>query len=397
MNPIPVRVWTAQHDSTRLPTSQRDAERISDELYWQTTDDFNPVYQAFAQDMLTWMEDNHIPLLGYQAELRDDLLNVSVNDSACLSFEYFPRDNKIIYEQFLAFARQHELVVYDSDFPTTVFLPNKRSIPIGAYAMVSSMAQRQRIAQQQHKTTDIPVQFDQVPAWLKIQMDQTFAPFGFSPCVIQVDPAGAIIGSVWKKSAAGLMIIMSMVHERYGEIQIWGNTEIYMKDLFKIKAMIKNKDIKDMSYSTKHKDFLISIKDFKEESDALNLFFSKAVEVYRGYINSFTDTLSFYRYAYAHAFEDATRTLDSRFFLRCNHVLNLEHIDDFKAFQLRYETLANPIRAKQVGNDQKILSDVDGQYQLLQEHNIPTLAENPSFYTEDLGIEDLVLEYLGLI
>lgn len=174
MNPIPVRVWTAQHDSTLLPTSQHDAERISDELYWQSTDTPPSVYQAFAQDMLTWMEDHHIPLLGYQAELRDDLLNVSVNTSLCLSFEHFPRDNKIIYEQFLALAHQHELVVYDTNFPSTVFLPNKRSIPIGAYAMVSSMAQRQRLSQQQHKPTDTPFQFDQVPAWLKIQMDQTF-------------------------------------------------------------------------------------------------------------------------------------------------------------------------------------------------------------------------------
>ena len=397
MNPIPVRVWSAAHDSTRLPKSQRDAERISDELYWQSTDTPNPVYHAFAQDMLTWMEDNHIPLLGDQAELRDDLLNVSVNKSLCLSFEHFPCDNKIIYEQFLLLARKHELVVYDTNYPTTVFLPNKRSIPIGAYAMVSSMAQRQRVSQHQHKATDVPVQFDQVPEWLKIQMDQTFAPFGFSTCVIQLDSDGAIMGRVWKKSPAGLMIIASLVYERYGEMRIWGYVDIYVKDLFKIKAMIKQKDIYDTSYSTKHKDLTILVEDFKEKSGALQLFFPKAAAVYQGYIDAFTDTQSFYNYAYTHAFEDATRTRDSYFFLRCNMILNLEHIDDFKAFQLRYENLTNPIRAKQMDYEQKILSYVDEQYQLLQEHNIPTLAENPSFYAEDLGIEDSMIVRKKLI
>jgi hypothetical protein len=397
MNPIPVRVWTAQHDSARLPKSQRDAERISDELYWQSTDTPNPVYHAFAQDMLIWMEDNHIPLLGAQAELRDDLLNISVNKNLCLSFEHFPRDNKIIYEQFLLLARQHELVVYDTNYPTTVFLPNKRSIPIGAYAMVSSMAQRQRVSQQQHKATDVPVQFDQVPEWLKIQMDQTFAPFGFSPCVIQLDSDGAIMGRVWKKSPAGLMIIASLVYERYGEMRIWGYAKIYMKDLFKFKAMIKQKDINDMSYSTKHEDFTIYIQDFEEKSDSLQLFFPKAAAVYQGYIDAFTDTQSFYHYAYTHAFEDATRTLDSRFFLRCNMTLNLDDIDGFKTFKLKYENLRDPIRANQIGYAEQILSDVDEQYQLLQEHNIPTLAENPSFYAEDLGIEDSMIVRKKLI
>lgn len=397
MNPIPVRVWTAQHDSTLLPKSQRDAERISDELYWQSTDTLNPVYHAFAQDMLIWMEDNHIPLLGAQAELRDDLLNVSVNKSLCLSFEHFPRDNKIIYEQFLLLARKHELVVYDTNYPTTVFLPNKRSIPIGAYAMVSSMAQRQRVSQQQHKATDVPVQFDQVPEWLKIQMDQTFATFGFSPCIIQIDSDGAIKGKVWKKTPAGLMIIASLVYERYGEIRIWGYSEIYVKELFKVKAILEKKDIYDTSYSTKHEDLKILVEDFEEKSDALQLFFPKAAAVYQGYIDAFTDTQSFYHYAYTHAFEDATRTRDSRFFLRCNMILNLDDIDGFKAFKLKYENLRDPISAKQVGNDAKILSNVDKQYRLLQEHNIPTLAENASFYAEDLGIEDLILEYLDLV
>lgn len=242
MNPIPVRVWSAAHDSTRLPKSQRDAERISDELYWQSTDTSNPVYHAFAQDMLIWMEENHIPVLGDQAELRDDLLNVSVNKSLCLSFEHFPRDKKIIYEQFLLLARKHELVVYDTNYPTAVFLPNKSSIPIDAQEIVSSMARRERLSQhQQRKVTDTPIRFDQVPEWLKIQMDQTFAPFGFSPCVIQLDSDGAIMGRVWKKSPAGLIIIASLVYERYGEMRIWGTAEVYLKDLFKFKAMIKKK------------------------------------------------------------------------------------------------------------------------------------------------------------
>lgn len=193
------------------------------------------------------------------------------------------------------------------------------------------------------------------------------------------------------------MIIGSVVRERYGEIRIWGYADIKAKDLFKFKAMIKQKDVKDMSYSTKHEDFTILVEDVKEKSDALHLFFPKAAAVYQGYIDAFTDTQSFYHYAYTHAFEDATRTCDSRFFLRCNMILNLKHIDDFKAFQLRYENLTNPTRAKQMGYEEKILSDVDEQYRLLQEYNIPTLAENPSFYAENLGIEDLILEYLDLV
>ncbi|MEC7119565.1 MAG: hypothetical protein VXW65_06655, partial [Pseudomonadota bacterium] len=325
-----------------------DAERIADELFWKTTDTPIPVYQAFAQDMLTWMEDNNIPLLGAQAALRDDLLNVSVNDRVRLSFENFPRHHSTLYEQFLSLARKHELVVYDTNYPTAVFLPNNSSIPIDAQEIVSSMARRERLSQhQQRKATDTPIRFDQVPEWLKIQMDQTFAPFGFSPCVIQLDSDGAIMGRVWKKSPAGLMIIASLVYEQYGEMRIWGTAEVYLTDLFKFKAMIKQKDVKDMSHSTKHEDFTIFVKDFKEKSDSLKLFFPKAAAVYQGYIHAFTDTQSFYNYAYTHAFEDAMRTLDSRFFLRCNMILNLEHIDDFKSFKLQYEKLRNPTRANQ--------------------------------------------------
>jgi hypothetical protein len=170
-----------------------------------------------------------------------------------------------------------------------------------------------------------------------------------------------------------------------------------VKDLFKIKAMIKQKDIYDTSYSTKHKDFTILVEEFKEKSDSIKLFFPKAAAVYQGYIDAFTDTQSFYHYVYTHAFEDATRTRDSYFFLRCNKILNLDHIDNFKTFQLKYENLTNPIRAKQMGYEEKILSYIDEQYRLLQEHNISTLAENPSFYAEDLGIEDSMIVRKKLI
>ena len=195
MNPIPVMVWTAQHDSTLLPKSLDDAERIADELLGQETDSHNPiydVYQTFAAEMLAWMDQQKIPQFGAQASLHSDLRSGGALNATQFYFENFPRDHKTLYSQFLKIAQAHQLVVYDTAGPL-VFLPDGSSMPAAARWQLAALTNIYQLEEQNRNIHDIPTRFDQVPDWLKAQVDAHFSEYGFSKCVIQVSEDNSIM------------------------------------------------------------------------------------------------------------------------------------------------------------------------------------------------------------
>lgn len=376
MNPIPVMVWTAQHDSTLLPKSLDDAERIADELLGQETENPNSVYLAFAANMLAWMEENHIPLLGALASLHNDLLNTSVNKRVRLYFEDFPRDNGVVYEQFLRVARAYQLVVYDTTFPTAVFLPNGSSMPFSAQRQVALRARTQLVSQQQRKMSDTPIRFEQVPEWLKIQVNAHFSGYGFSECVVQVSEDNSIMAKCWKKTSAGLMTLLFSVYERHGELRMSAYLSVHLFDLFVIKNTLS-----DGQYSNKSQKYLSQDFDFRfsmRNSPELEVFFKKLIERFKGYIESFSDILSFYNYACKNIQQDAPNTIDMHFFVRACMILSPENIKKIKSLVLENEHF-------------------DEQCQLMLAYNIPTVTAAPAFYADDLGMEDSVIEGFKLL
>ena len=240
MNPIPVMVWTAQHDSTLLPKSLDDAERIADELLGQETESHNPtcdVYQTFAAEMLAWMDQQKIPQLGAQASLYSDLRSGGRLNATQFYFENFPRDHKPLYSQFLNLAQAHQLVVYDTA-RRLVFLPDGSSMPVAARQQLAALTHMYETDEQNRNSNELPTRFDQVPEWLKVQVDAHFAEYGFSDCVIQVADDGALKASVWKKTPAGLIILSVFVYERYGSLRIWGYVKIFFNYLNRLKKKL---------------------------------------------------------------------------------------------------------------------------------------------------------------
>lgn len=401
MNPIPVMVWTAQHDSTLLPKSLDDAERIADELLGQETESHNPiydVYQTFAAEMLAWMDQQKIPQLGAQASLHSDLRSGGTLNATQFYFENFPRDHKPLYSQFLNLAQAHQLVVYDTAGPL-VFLPDGSSMPAAARWQLAALTNIYQLEEQNRNIHDIPTRFDQVPEWLKAQVDAHFAEYGFSECVIQVDDDGAIMGKAWKKTPAGLMLLSVLVYERYGSLRIWGYVKFFLRDLFKVKKFLKNIDYSEykITYMSGFYDFDLSVRELKNSPEMLGVFFEKAKHVFEGYIRCFNDTKTFYDYAYKNAFKDIDRTMDIHFFVRVCMILYPDRIEEVKEFLLEKAKARNP----QLAQDQSYLArgvaSFEEQYSLMQEHGIPTVAEDPAFYAEELGVEDLILKGYKLI
>lgn len=398
MNPIPVRVWTAQYDNTLLPKSLDDAERITDELLWGENDKRNPNYQAFATDMLAWMQEHNIPMLGALAALHSDLLRARQSKKVALYIEHFPRDHRLLYTQFLNFAQAHQLVVYDTAGPL-VFLPDGSSMPAAARRQLAALTHMYQLEEQNRNIHDIPTRFDQVPEWLKAQVDAHFAEYGFSDCVIQVDDDGAIEGSVWKKTPAGVMLLSVFVYERYGSLRIWGYVKFFLKDLFKVKKFLKNIDYSEykITYMSGFYDFDLSVRELKNSPEMLGVFFEKTKHVFEGYIRCFNDTKTFYDYAYKNAFKDIDRTMDIHFFVRVCMILYPDRIEEVKEFLLEKAKARSP----QLAQDQSYLArgvaSFEEQYSLMQEHGIPTLAADPAFYAEDLGVEDMILKGYKLI
>jgi hypothetical protein len=378
MNPIPVMVWTAQHDSTLLPKSLDDAERIADDLLGQETESHNPiydVYQTFAAEMLAWMDQQKIPQLGAQASLYSDLRSGGRLNATQFYFENFPRDHRPLYTQFLNLAQAHQLVVYDTAGPL-VFLPDGSSMPAAARRQLAALTNIYQLEEQNRNIHDIPTRFDQVPDWLKAQVDAHFAEYGFSDCVIQVDDDGALIGRAWKKTPAGLMILSIYVYELRGSLRIWGCLDAHLFDLFIVK-----KTLSDGEYTNKSKKYLSKNFDFRiklEDQVELKVFFKKSIERLNGYIESFSDILSFYNYACENIQQDAPNTIDMHFFVRACMILSPENINKIKSIVFENEQF-------------------DEQCQLMLNHNIPTVAAAPAFYAEDLGMETSIIEGFKLL
>lgn len=396
MNPIPVMVWTAQHDSTLLPKSLDDAERIADEFLGQETESHNPtydVYQIFAAEMLAWMDQQKIPQLGAQASLHSDLRSGGALNATQFYFENFPRDHKPLYSQFLSLAQAHQLVVYDTAGPL-VFLPDGSSMPAAARWQLAALTHIYQLEEQNRNIHDIPTRFDQVPEWLKAQVDAHFSEYGFSACVIQIDDDGAIEGSVWKKTPAGLIILSVFVYERYGSLRIWGYVRFFFRNLHKIKKKIKYINFEKINYKSRFHDFTIS---FKNSMEMLDIFFEKFKANFIDEILLFSNAKQFYDFMCEHSAQKQNYYNENYFMIRSAYILqpnSLHQIKDFAIERYKLDPTTFPERAEDID---QLLTEIEPQYALLKSHGIPTLAADPAFYAEDLGVEDLILKGYKLI
>jgi len=396
MNPIPVRVWSAAHDTALLPKTLDDAEQITDDLLWGENDQPNPNYQAFAAEMLAWMQENEIPMLGALAALHSDLLRARQSKKVALYIEYFPRDHGELFHQFVSVARQHDLIVHDSAGPT-LFLPDGNCMPAEANQNLNMLAHLYRKMQQYRKPTEIPTQMQQVPEWLQLQVNAYFSEYGFSDCVIQVDDDGALIGRAWKKTPAGLMILSVFVYERYGSLRVWGYVKFFLRDLFTIKKYVEEA-VFNKKYTEKlAQDFYLGITEFKKDPDVLDVFFQEAKRIFNGYIRSFTDIKSFFDFSYENWHKDVSRTMDINFFVRACMVLYPQKINEFKNIILNYEKIRRPHFSQDQNYLARVVTDFEEQCRVIKDYGVPTIAADPAFYAEDLGVEDLILKGYKLI
>ena len=401
MNPIPVMVWTAQHDNTLMPKSLDDAERIADELLWQETESHNPiydVYQTFAAEMLAWMDQQKIPQLGAQASLYSDLRSGGRLNATQFYFENFPRDHRPLYSQFLNLAQAHQLVVYDTAGPL-VFLPDGSSMPAAARRQLAALTHMYQLEEQNRNIHDIPTRFDQVPDWLKAQVDANFAEYGFSECVIQIDDDGAIMGKAWKKTPAGLMILSTYVYERHGSLRVWASMKLFFKNLFLIKKRLNSIDFSSQksSYWSRFHDVTLNVDDFEKKENALSSFFEKSRKIIDQYIIAFDSLGDFYDATCQSYLEKYTRGWDNYFYIRAAFILQPSSLYKIKDFMIdRYKLNPENFPDSTEGID-KLLTEIEPQYALLKSHGIPTLAADPAFYAEELGVEDLILKGFKLI
>ena len=391
MNPIPVMVWTAQHDSTLLPKLLDDAERIADELLGQETESHNPiydVYQTFAAEMLAWMDQQKIPQLGAQASLHSDLRSGGRLNATQFYFENFPRDHRPLYSQFLNLACKHELVVYDTAGPL-VFLPDGSSMPAAARWQLAALTNIYQLEEQNRNIHDIPTRFDQVPDWLKAQVDAHFSEYGFSKCVIQVSEDNSIMAKCWKKTSAGLMTLLVSVYERRGELKTSAYLSAHLFDLFFVKNVLSDGKYaeKSQKYLSQDFDFRVSIRSSLE----LKVFFKESIERFKGYIESFTDILSFYNYACENIQQDASNTIDMHFFVRACMILHPENINKIKFSVLDYDHVKHSNLNDYSSRRAQKSEAFDKQCQLMQDHHIPTVTAAPAFYAEDLGMEASII------
>ena len=398
MNPIPVRVWSAAHDTALLPKTLDDAERITDDLLWGENDQPNPNYQAFAADMLAWMQEHNIPMLGALAALHSDLLRARQSKKVALYIEHFPRDHGELFQQFVSVARQHDLIVYDSAGPT-LFLPDGNCMPVEANQNLDTLAHLYRRMQQHRTPTDIPTQMQQVPEWLKSQVNAHFSEYGFSDCVIQMDEDDAIMGEAWKKTPAGLIVLSIYVYERHGKLRVWASMKLFFKNLFLIKKQLNSIDYPSQknSYWSRFEDVKIRIMDFEKKENALSSFFEKSREILDQYIIAFDSLGDFYDATCQSYLEKYTRGWDNYFYIRAAFILQQSSLYKIKDFIIdRYSLNPESFPDSTEGID-KLLTEIEPQYALLKSHGIPTLAADPAFYAEDLGVEDLILKAFNLI
>ena len=116
-----------------------------------------------------------------------------------------------------------------------------------------------------------------------------------------------------------------------------------------------------------------------------------------GYIESFSDILSFYNYACENIQQDAPNTIDMHFFVRACMILHPENINKIKFSVLDYDHVKHSNLNDYSSRRAQKSEAFDKQCQLMLNHNIPTVAAAPAFYAEDLGIEASIIEGFKLL
>ena len=88
---------------------------------------------------------------------------------------------------------------------------------------------------------------------------------------------------------------------------------------------------------------------------------------------------------------------ENRFFIKAAFLLqpdSLYQIKNLMIHRYQLDPTTFPERAEDID---QLLTEIEPQYALLKSHGIPTLAADPAFYAEDLGVEDLILKGFKLI
>lgn len=126
-------------------------------------------------------------------------------------------------------------------------------------------------------------------------------------------------------------------------------------------------------------------------------FFQEAKRIFNGYIRSFTDIKSFFDFSYENWHKDVSRTMDINFFVRACMVLYPQKINEFKSIILNYEKIRRPHFSQDQNYLARVVTDFEEQCRVIKDYGIPTIAADPAFYAEDLGVEDLILKGFKLI
>lgn len=137
--------------------------------------------------------------------------------------------------------------------------------------------------------------------------------------------------------------------------------------------------------------------DFEKKENALSSFFEKSREILDQYIIAFDSLGDFYDATCQSYLEKYTRGWDNYFYIRAAFILQQSSLYKIKDFMIdRYSLNPESFPDSTEGID-KLLTEIEPQYALLKSHGIPTLAADPAFYAEDLGVEDLILKGYKLI
>lgn len=403
MNPIPVRVWSAAHDHTRMPSTIAQAASIADILFDERGEQPNPLYQAFANEMLEWMKAQKISNIGKLGHLWDDLDDATRCRDLELYFEQFPREHGTVFKHFVQLARRHGLIVYDTA-GSNLFLPDGTCVPEAADFYLDQWDRLYRTEQEKRKPTDLPSTLDEAPDWLCHQMNSHFAAYGFSECVIQADDV--LWGYVWKKTPIGLLLIQVIVEERWGRLTIGGDFKVFCRDLFRLKQELGPRDYSDLGKKPGIEDVSVMFEDFRKlDHDlwkkGLTDFFPAAQAVWDGYIRACGDFRDLYDYVYAHGREDACRLAASTsyFLIYATLLLDPIRVDDLKTLDLDMYALSKPPKTpeEQAAQRVKMAEGFDRYWASLQDRGFPTLVADSEFHAFDPTVEDRILQAYRLV
>lgn len=403
MNPIPVRVWSAAHDHTLIPSTIAQADSIAYTLFDERGEQPNPLYQAFAHEMLEWMKAQNISNIGKLGHLWDDLDDATRCRDLELYFEQFPREHGTVFKHFVQLARRHGLIVYDTAGPN-LFLPDGTCVPEAADFYLNQLDRLYRTEQQKRKPTDLPSTLDEAPDWLCHQMNSHFAAYGFSECLIQADDV--LWGYTWKKTPIGLLLIQVIVEERWGRLTIGGRLEVFCRDFFCLRQKLGPVDYYNLSKHNLSNDLSVGFEDFRKLDydlwkKGLTDFFPAAKAVWHDYINVCTDLHTLYAYVYEHGRELAPRlgASASFFLIYATLLIDPTRVDDLKQLNMDMYAISNPNKTpEQIAEIYTQRSEgFDQRWRCLQDLAFPTLAADPDFHAFDPTVEDRILQAYQLV